>query len=238
MALTEKRVWVLRGDNIPRLSDLVFAHTSGGAAATQPTQWSGQQGYFYPGGADAGVAWVEFPTARGFAEMRGRQRNRGARPARLEIWGGPELAELRPLYFMDVPAGTEEESFVFDMTKPPLELPVMLAAPIVSPMLFPYTPPPPVRPMLVTPIMCGGGTDVGGAIFGTTLCNGVPARRRVEVLDGTNHQPVGSSQSGADGVYRIDGLTPGKEYVVISYPVDSEQNAVIYDRVKAVPRPV
>lgn len=238
MALTEKRVWVLRGSNIPRLFDLVFAHTHGGAAATQPAQWSGQQGYFYPGGADGGVAWVEFPTARGFAELRGRRRNLGDHPARLEIWGGPELAELRLLYVMDVPAGTAEEAFVFDIDKPPLEIPVLIAGPIVSPMLFPYTPPPPVRPMLVTPIMCGGGTDVGGAIFGTTLCNGVPARRRVEVLDGNNHQPVGSSQSGADGVYRIDGLTPGKEYVVVSYPVDSEQNAVIYDRVTAVPRPV
>ena len=238
MALTEKRVWVLRGDNIPRLFDLVFAHTAGGAAAMQPTQWSGQQGYFYPGGAEAGVAWVEFPTARGFAELRGRRRNRGARLARLEIWGGPELAELRPLFFMDVPAGTEEESFVFDMTKPPLELPVMLAAPIVSPMLFPYTPPQPPRPMLVTPILCGGGTEVGGVIFGTTLCNGVPTRRLVEILDGDNHRLVGSSQSGADGVYKVDGLAPGKEYVVVSYPLDGGQNAVIYDRVKAVPRPV
>ena len=197
MALTEKRVWVLRGDNIPHLFDLVFAHTSGGAAATQPTQWSGQQGYFYPGGADAGVAWVEFPTARGFAEMRGRRRNRGARPARLEIWGGPELAELRPLYFMDVPAGTEEESFVFDMAKPPLELPVMLAAPIVSPMLFPYTPPQPPRPMVVAPILCGGGSEVGGVIFGSTLCNGVPTSRLVEVLDRVSHIMNVSAQSGA-----------------------------------------
>ena len=227
MALTEKRVWVLRGDNIPRLFDLVFAHTAGGAAAMQPTQWSGQQGYFYPGGADAGVAWVEFPTARGFAEL-----------ARLEIWGGPELAELRPLYFMDVPAGTEEESFVFDMTKPPLELPVMLAAPIVSPMLFPYTPPQPPRPMVVAPILCGGGSEVGGVIFGSTLCNGVPTRRLVEILDGESHRLIGSSQSSADGVYKVDGLTPGKEYVVVSYPLDGGQNAVIYDRVKAVPRPV
>lgn len=239
MALTEKRVWVLRGDNVPRLFDLVFAHTPGGAAATQPTQWFGQQGYFYPGGADGGVAWVEFPTARGFAELRGRRKNRGDRTARLEIWGGPELAELRLLYVMDVPASTEEEeSFVFDMSKPPLEIPVLMAGPIISPMLFPYTPPVPPRPMLVTPILCGEGAEVGGVIFGTTLCNGVPTRRLVEILDRDTHRLIGSSQSGADGVYKVDGLVPGKEYVVVSYPVDGAQNAVIYDRVKAVPRPV
>ena len=238
MALTEKRVWVLRGTNIPRLSDLVFAHTPGGAAATQPTQWSGQQGYFYPAGADAGVAWVEFPTPRGFAEMRGRRRNRGSRPAQLEIWGGPELAELRLLYIMDVPADTAEEAFVFDMSKPPLEIPVLMTGPLISPMLFPYAPPAPPRPVMMAPILCGGGPDVGGVIFGTTLCNGVPARRLVEILDGESHRPVGSSQSGVDGVYKVDGLTAGKEYVVVSYPIDGAQNAVIYDRVKAVPRPV
>jgi len=238
MALTEKRVWVLRGRNPPRLYDLVFAHTAGGAAAMQPTQWSGQPGYFYPGGADAGVAWVEFPTARGFAEMRGRRSNLGDRPARLEIWGGPELAELRLLYVMDVPPGTAEEAFVFDMSKPPLEIPVLIAGPIVSPPLVPTTPWVAPRPMLVTPIMCGGGAEVGGVIFGTTLCNGVPARRRVEILDGESHRLIGSSQSSADGSYRVDGLAPGKEYVVISYPLDGGQNAVIYDCVKAVPRPV
>ena len=238
MALTEKRVWVLRGSNPPRLSDLVFAHTSGGAAATQPAQWSGQQGYFYPAGASEGVAWVEFPTPRGFAELRGRRRNLSSRTARLEIWGGPELAELRLLYVMDVPAGTAEEAFVFDMGKPPLEIPVLMAGPIISPMLFPYPPPVSPRPMMVAPILCGGSADVGGVIFGTTLCNGVPTRRLVEILDGESHQLIGSSQSDADGVYKVDGLTAGKEYVVVSYPVDGAQNAVIYDRVKAVPRPV
>lgn len=237
MALTEARVWVLRGSNIPHLADLVFAHTPGGAAATQPTQWSGQQGYFYPGGADAGVAWVEFPTPRGFAEMRGRRRNLSARPARLEIWGGPELSETRLLYIMDVPAGTAEE-FVLDLNKPPLSLPVLTLDPIVMPRLFPYTPPAPIRPVLLTPIMCGAGPEVGGVIFGTTLCNGAPARRQVEILDGETHRLIGSSQSGADGAYKVDGLTPGKEYVVVSYPIDGAQNAVIYDRVKAVPRPV
>lgn len=238
MALTEKRVWVLRGANIPHLSDLVFAHTPGGAAAMQPTQWSGQQGYFYPGGADEGLAWVEFPTARGFAEMRGRRGNSDTRPARLEIWGGPELAELRLLYVMDVPAGTAEESFVFDMSKPPLEIPALVVGPILSSALLPYTPAVPPRPMLVTPILGGSGAEVGGVIFGTSLCNGVPTRRLVEILDGDSHRLVGSSQSGADGVYKVDGLTPGKEYVVVSYPIDGAQNAVIYDRVKAVPRPV
>lgn len=238
MALTEKRVWVLRGGNVPRLSDLVFAHTTGGAAATQPAQWSGQQGYFYPGGADAGVAWVEFPTARGFAELRGRRRNLGDRPASLEIWGGPELAELRLLYVMGVPPGTAEEAFVFDMSKPPLEIPVLITGPIISPPLVPTTPWVAPRPMLMTPIMCGGGAEVGGVIFGSTLCNGVPTRRLVEVLDGESHRLMGSAQSGADGVYKVDGLTPGKEYVVVSYPSDGAQNAVIYNRVKAVPRPV
>ena len=238
MALTPQRVWVLRGSRIPWLSDLVFSHTHGGAAATQPTQWSGQQEFFYPGGADNGVAWVEFPTPRGFAELRGRRRNRNDRPAHLEIWGGPELTELRLLFIMEVPAGTEEEAFVFDMGKPPLELPVLMAGPVISPMLFPYTPSPPVRPLLVTPILGGGSADVGGVIFGTTLCNGVTARRRVEILDGESHQLLGSSQSGADGAFKVDGLTPGKEYVVVSYPLDGGQNAVIYDRVKAVPRPV
>ena len=238
MALTEKRVWVLRGSNLPRLSDLVFTHTPGGAAATQPAQWSGQQGYFYPGGAGEGVAWAEFPTPRGFAELRGRRRNSGSRPAQLEIWGGPELAELRLLYIMDVPPSTAEEAFVFDMNKPPLELPILMAGPIISPMLFPYTPPVSPQPMVVTPILCGGSTDVGGVIFGTTLCNGVPARRLVEIRDGESHRLIGSSQSGVDGVYKVDGLTAGKEYVVISYSIDGAQNAVIYDRVKAVPRPV
>lgn len=238
MALTAARVWVLRGGNIPRLSDLVFAHTPGGAAAMQPAQWSGQQGYFYPGGADEGVAWVEFPTPRGFAELRGRRRNLGDQPARLEIWGGPELSETRLLFIMDVPPKTAEEEFVLDLSKPPLSLPVLMLDPTVVPRLFPYTPPAPTRPVLLTPIMCGAGPEVGGVIFGTTLCNGVPARRRVEILDGDNHRPVGSSQSGADGVYKVDGLQPGKEYVVISYPLDGGQNAAIYDRVKAVPRPV
>lgn len=238
MALTAARVWVLRGGNVPRLFDLTFAHTPGGAAAVQPAQWSGQQGYFYPGGADEGVAWVEFPTPRGFAELRGRRRNPGDRPARLEIWGGPELSETRLLFIMDVPPKTAEEEFVLDLSKPPLSLPVLMLGPTVVPRLFPYTPPAPIRPMLLTPIMCGAGPEVGGVIFGTTLCNGVPAPRRVEILDGDNHRPVGSSQSGADGVYKVDGLQPGKEYVVISYPLDGGQNAVIYDRVKAVPRPV
>lgn len=238
MALTAARVWVLRGGNIPRLSDLVFAHTPGGAAAMQPAQWSGQQGYFYPGGADEGVAWVEFPTPRGFAELRGRRRNLGDQPTRLEIWGGPELSETRLLYIMDVPPETAEEEFVLDLSKPPLSLPVLMLDTTVVPRLFPYTTPPPIRPVLLTPIMCGAGPEVGGVIFGTTLCNGVPARRRVEILDGDNHRPVGSSQSGADGVYKVDGLQPGKEYVVVSYPIDGEQNAIIYNRVKAVPRPV
>lgn len=238
MALTAARVWVLRGGGVPRLFDLVFAHTPGGAAATQPTQWSGQQGYFSPGGADEGVAWVEFPTPRGFAELRGRRHNLSAQPARLEIWGGPELSETRLLYIMDVPPNTTEEEFVLDLSKPPLSLPVLMLDPTVVPRLFPYTPPAPLRPRLLTPIMCGAGPEAGGVIFGTTLCNGVPARRRVEILDGDNHRPVGSSQSGADGVYKVDGLQPGKEYVVVSYPIDGEQNAVIYDRVKAVPRPV
>ena len=238
MALTEARVWVLRGSNVPRLADLVFAHTPGGAAATQPTQWSGQQGYFNPSGADAGVAWVEFPTPRGFAEMRGRRRNLSAQSARLEIWGGPELSETRLLSVMDVPAGTAEEEFVLDLNKPPLSLPVLMIDLTVAPRLLPYTPPAPIRPVLLTPIMCGAGSDVGGVIFGTTLCNGAPARRQVEILDGESHRLIGSSQSGVDGVYKVDGLTPGKEYVVVSYPIDGAQNAVIYDRVKAVPRPV
>lgn len=238
MALTECRVWVLRGADIPRLSDLVFAHTPGGAAAMQATQWSGQQGYFLPSGADAGVAWIEFPTARGFAEMRGRRRNRGSLPTRLEIWGGPELSETRLLYVMDVPGNTEEEAFVFDMSKPPLSLPVLMFETPMLPRLYPYTPPAPVRPMVLTPIMCGAGPEVGGVIFGTTLCNGVPTRRRVEILDDESHRQIGSAQSGEDGVYKVDGLQPGKEYVVVSYPLDGGQNAVIYDRVKAVPRPV
>lgn len=238
MALTAARVWVLRGENVPHLFDLTFAHTPGGAAAMRPAQWSGQQGYFYPGGADKGVAWVEFPTSRGFAELRGRRRNLGTRPTRLEIWGGPELSETRLLFIMDVPPKTAEEEFVLDLSKPPLSLPVLMLDPTVIPRLFPYTPPAPIRSMLLTPIMCGAGPEAGGVIFGTTLCNGVPARRRVDILDGDNHQPVGSSQSGADGVYKVDGLQPGKEYVVISYPLDGGQNAVIYDRVKAVPRPV
>lgn len=238
MALTAARVWVLRGGNVPRLFDLTFAYTSGGAAATQPAQWSGQQGYFYPGGADNGVAWIEFPTPRGFAELRGRRHNQGGRPTRLEIWGGPELSETRLLFIMDVPPQTAEEEFVLDLSKPPLSLPVLMLDPTMVPRLSPYTPPAPIRPMLLTPIMCGAGPEAGGVIFGTTLCNGVPARRRVEILDGDNHRPVGSSQSGADGVYKVDGLQPGKEYVVISYPLDGGQNAVIYDRVKAVPRPV
>lgn len=238
MALTECRVWVLRGSAIPHLSELIFAHTAGGAAATQPTQWSGQQGYFYPGGADSGVSWVEFPTPRGFAEMRGLRRNLAYRPAQLEIWGGPEPTELRLLYVMDVPANTAEEAFVFDMSKPPLVLPVLIAGPLISPPLAPTTPWVAPRPMLVSPVLCGDGAEVGGVIFGTTLCNGVPARRLVEILDGESHRLVGSYQSGADGTYRVDGLTPGKEYVVVSYPIDGAQNAVIYDRVKAVPRPV
>lgn len=238
MALTECRVWVLRGEYIPRLSDIIFAHTQGGAAAMQPTQWSGQQGYFYPSGASEGVSWVEFPTARGFAEMRGRRLNLRDRPARLEIWGGPELSETRLLYVMDVPAGTAEEAFVFDMSKPPLTLPVLMLETAMVPRLYPYTPPAPVRPMMMAPIMCGAGPNAGGVIFGTTLCNGVPTRRRVEILDGESHQLLGSSQSGVDGAYKVDGLTPGKEYVVVSYPLDGGQNAVIYDRVKAVPRPV
>lgn len=170
--------------------------------------------------------------------MRGRRRNLSSAPAQLEIWGGPELAELRLLYVMDVPAGTAEEAFVFDMSKPPLEVPVLIAGPLISPPLVPTTPWVAPRPMLITPVLCGGGTEVGGVIFGTTLCNGVPTRRLVEILDGESHRLVGSSQSGEDGAYRVDGLEPGKEYVVVSYPVDSAQNAVIYDRVKAVPRPV
>ena len=238
MALTAARVWVLRGGNVPRLFDLTFAYTPGGAAAVQPAQWSGQQGYFYPGGADDGVAWVEFPTSRGFAELRGRRRNLGKQPARLEIWGGPELSETRLLFIMDVPPETAEEEFVLDLSKPPLSLPVLMLDPTVVPRLFPYTLPAPIRPMVLTPIMCGAGPEAGGVIFGTTLCNEVPARRLVEILDGDNHRPVGSSQSGADGVYKVDGLQPGKEYVVISYPLEGGQNAVIYDRVKAVPRPV
>lgn len=238
MALTECRVWVLRGTDIPRLSDLVFAHTPGGAAAIQAAQWSGQQGYFYPSGAAAGVAWIEFPTARGFAEMRGRRRSRGSWPTRLEIWGGPELSETRLLYVMDVPGNTEEEAFVFDMSKPPLSLPVLMLETAMLPRLYPYTPPAPVRPMMVSPIMCGAGSEVGGVIFGTTLCNGVPTRRRVEILDVESHRQIGSAQSGEDGVYKVDGLQPGKEYVVVSYPLDGGQNAVIYNRVKAVPRPV
>lgn len=238
MALTECRVWVLRGAHIPRLSDLVFAHTPGGAAAMQAAQWSGQQGYFYPSGADAGVSWIEFPTARGFAEMRGHRRNHGDRPARLEIWGGPELSETRLLYVMDVPAGTEEEAFVFDMSKPPLSLPALMLETVMLPRLYPYTPPAPIRPMLLAPIMCGAGPEVGGVIFGTTLCNGMPARRLVEIRDEESHRLIGSSQSGENGVYKVDGLQPGKEYVVVSYPLDGAQNAVIYDRVKAVPRPV
>ena len=157
MALTEARVWVLRGSNVPRLADLVFAHTPGGAAATQPTQWSGQQGYFNPSGADAGVAWVEFPTPRGFAEMRGRRRNLSAQSARLEIWGGPELSETRLLYVMDVPAGTAEEEFVLDLNKPPLSLPVLMIDLTVAPRLLPYTPPAPIRPVLLTPIGCRRG---------------------------------------------------------------------------------
>lgn len=238
MALTAARVWVLRGENVPRLHDLVFAYTSGGAAATRPAQWSGQQGYFSPDGAGEGVAWVEFPTPRGFAELRGRRRNLGNQPTRLEIWGGPELSETRLLFTMDVPPKTAEEEFVLDLSKPPLSLPVFMIDPTVVPRLSPYTPPAPISPMVLTPIMCGAGPEVGGVIFGTTLCNEVPARRRVEILDGDNHRLVGSSQSGADGVYKVDGLQPGKEYVVISYPLDGGQNAVIYDRVKAVPRPV
>lgn len=238
MALTECRVWVLRGGDIPHLSDLVFAHTAGGAAATQPAQWSGQQGYFYPGGASEGVAWVEFPTPRSFAELRGRRRNGSNSLTRLEIWGGPELSETRLLYIMEVQAGVKEESFVFDMSKPPIALPALVLDALMVPRLYPYTPPPPVVPMVVSPIMCGAGPNAGGVIFGTTLCNGVPTRRLVEILDGESHRLLGSSQSGADGTYKVDGLVPGKEYVVVSYSLDGVQNAVIYDRVTAVPRPV
>lgn len=170
--------------------------------------------------------------------MRGRRRNLRTQSARLEIWGGPELSETRLLYVMDVPPGTAEEEFVLDLNKPPLSLPVLMLDPVVVPRLFPYTPPAPIKPMLLSPIMCGAGPEVGGVIFGTTLCNGAPARRRVEVLDGESHRPISSSQSGADGAYKVDGLEPGKEYVVVSYPIDGAQNAVIFDRVKAVPRPV
>lgn len=170
--------------------------------------------------------------------MRGRRRNLRPTPARLEIWGGPELSEMRLLYIMDVPAETAEEAFVLGLDKPPLALPVLMLEAATVPRIYPYTPPAPVRPMVLSPILCGAGPDAGGVIFGTTLCNGVPTRRRVEILDGGMHQLIGSSQTGEDGVYKVDGLAPGKEYVVVSYPLDGGQNAVIYDRVKAVPRPV
>lgn len=238
MALTECRVWLVGGPATPRMSNLTFAHTAGGAAATQPAQWSGAPDYFTPTGDVNKWAWVEFPTPRGFAELRGRRDNNLSQDLRFEIWGGPELSQLRLLYIQETPARTLNDTFVFDMSKPPLSIPILTVAPVVTPALFPYNPPAPAVPMVVAPILCGQESDGGGVIFGTALCNGVPTRRRVEILDGESHQLIGSSQSGEDGVYRVDGLAPGKEYVVVSYPLDGGQNAVIYDRVKAVPRPV
>ena len=74
-----------------------------------------------------------------------------------------------------------------------------------------------------------------GHVFGRTTCLGNAAKRVVWALDVQTMERKGVSPTTADGYYDIGGLDPSRSYVIVARDMETGQNAVIFDRVQAVP---
>lgn len=74
-----------------------------------------------------------------------------------------------------------------------------------------------------------------GHVFGRTTCLGNAAKRVVWALDAQTMERKGVSPTTADGYYDIRGLDPSRSYVIVARDMETGQNAVVFDRVQAVP---
>lgn len=74
-----------------------------------------------------------------------------------------------------------------------------------------------------------------GHVFGRTTCLGNAAKRVVWALDVQSMERKGVSPTTADGYYDIRGLDPSRSYVIVARDMETGQNAVVFDRVQAVP---
>lgn len=74
-----------------------------------------------------------------------------------------------------------------------------------------------------------------GHVFGRTTCLGNAAKRVVWALDAQSMERKGVSPTTADGYYDIRGLDPSRSYVIVARDMETGQNAVVFDRVQAVP---
>lgn len=74
-----------------------------------------------------------------------------------------------------------------------------------------------------------------GHVFGRTTCLGNAVKRVVWALDAQSMERKGVSPTTADGYYDIRGLDPSRSYVIVARDMETGQNAVVFDRVQAVP---
>lgn len=88
------------------------------------------------------------------------------------------------------------------------------------------------EPLLVLPQRSGGAW---GHVFGRTTCLGNAAKRVVWALDVQTMERKGVAPTDADGYYDIKGLDPSRSYVIVARDMETGQNAVVFDRVQAVP---
>ncbi len=78
---------------------------------------------------------------------------------------------------------------------------------------------------------------IAGEVPGIVTVAGSAASRRVVVLDKQTRLPVRSTVSAADGTFRIDGLNPNRNFVVIAFDHQLQFNAVIRDNITPAPMP-
>jgi len=88
------------------------------------------------------------------------------------------------------------------------------------------------EPLLVLPQRSGAAW---GHVFGRTTCLGNAAKRVVWALDVQTMERKGVVLTDADGYYDIKGLDPSRSYVIVARDMETGQNAVVFDRVQAVP---
>lgn len=76
-----------------------------------------------------------------------------------------------------------------------------------------------------------GDGFIAGADAGIVSVAGVPARRKVVLIDKATNQVIGQTASANDGTFRFDRITADREYMVIALDHQMQFNAVIRDGV-------
>jgi hypothetical protein len=76
-----------------------------------------------------------------------------------------------------------------------------------------------------------------GFIAGKVTIDGIPARRRVRVLDALTGYVVAEVWSAPDGRYRFDAILLSRAYVVLAQDHERQFNAVVADQITPERRP-